>query len=250
MKPPAFKDHFSAHAAEYARYRPRYPDVLFEYLASLCPANEVAWDCATGNGQAAHGLAAHFARVVATDASADQIANAAPHARVAYHVATAAASPLAARAADLVTVAQALHWLDLDAFYAEVKRVLKPGGVLAVWAYGLLQIDPAVDAVVKRFYEEVVGPYWPLERRLVEDRYQSLPFPFEEIELPAFSMSLAWSLDDLYGYLGTWSATRRFMKTHGANPTDQIADALAEAWGDPDETKLAEWGLPLRVGHV
>lgn len=250
MKPAAFKDHFSAHASAYARYRPRYPEALFAYLASLCPAHERAWDCATGNGQAARGLAPHFAHIVATDASAEQIGHAAPHPRVAYHVAPAAHSPLAAHTADLVTVAQALHWFDLDGFYAEVNRVLKPGGVLAVWTYGLFQVNPALDAVIARYYEDLVGPFWPPERRLVEDRYRSLPFPFEEIQPPDFAMHLEWSLDDLVGYLGTWSATRRFIKAHDTDPVAQIAQALSSAWGDPAETKPVRWTLPLRVGRV
>ena len=250
MKPPAFKDHFSAHASAYARYRPRYPEALFAYLAALCPAHDLAWDCATGNGQAAHSLAEYFAHVVATDASADQIANAAPHARVAYQVAPAAQSPLAPHTADLVTVAQALHWLDLDAFYPEVRRVLKPGGVLAVWTYSLIQINPAVDALIERLYHDIVGAYWPPERRHVEDGYRSLPFPFEALEPPAFTMSLLWTLDDLLGYLGTWSATTRYIKTHAANPVEEIAQDLTQAWGDPAAVKPARWTLPLRVGRV
>ena len=184
MTVPSFKDHFSAHASAYARYRPRYPEALFAYLASLCPAHDLAWDCATGNGQAARSLTEHFARVVATDASADQLAHAAPHEQITYHVAPAAQSPLASHSADLVTVAQALHWLDLDAFYAEVRRVLKPGGVLAVWTYGLLRINPAVDAVIQRLYTDIVGAYWPPERRHVEDGYRALAFPFDAIEPP------------------------------------------------------------------
>ena len=249
MTAPSFKDHFSAHASAYARYRPRYPEALFAYLASLCPVHNLAWDCATGNGQAAHSLAGHFARVVATDASTDQLAHAAPHERVTYQVAPAAQSPLPPHTADLVTVAQALHWLDLDAFYAEVKRVLKPGGILAVWTYGLLQINPALDAIIERLYKDIVGAYWPPERRHVEDGYRTLPFPFEALEPPFFTMSLLWTLDDLLGYLGTWSATRRFMKTHGLDPIVQIAEALTHAWGDPTELKLAQWTLPLRVGR-
>ncbi len=249
MKPAAFKDHFSAHASAYARYRPRYPEALFAYLASLCPARDLAWDCATGNGQAARSLALHFARIVATDASTDQIDHAAPRERVAYHVAPAGQSPLDAHTADLVTVAQAVHWFDLDGFYAEVNRVLKPGGILAVWTYGLFRINPALDAVIDRFYKDIVGSYWPPERRMVEDGYRSLPFPFEEIQPPAFAMSLTWSLDDLLGYLGTWSATRRFMNTHGTDPITQIAADLANAWGDPAEKKQIHWTLPLRVGR-
>ncbi len=246
----SFKDHFSTHASAYARYRPGYPEALFAYLASLSPARDLAWDCATGNGQAAHGLASHFARIVATDASADQIANAAPHERIVYHVAPAAQSPLEPHSADLVAVAQAIHWFDHDRFYAEVRRVLKPGGALAVWTHDLLQITPPVDTVIMKLYEDIVGPYWLPERRLVEAGYRTIPFPFEEIQPPAFDIDLAWSLDDLLGYLGTWSATRRFMNAHGANPVDQIAEELTLAWGDAAGKKPTHWPLHLRVGRV
>ena len=250
MKPASFKDHFSAHASAYARYRPGYPEALFVYLASLCPAHDLAWDCGTGNGQAAHGLAPHFARIVATDASVDQIANAAPHERIVYHVAPARQAPLDPSSADLVTVAQAIHWFDHQRFYAEVRRVLKPGGVLAVWTYGLLQITPALDAVIRHLYEDIVDAYWPPERRLVEAAYRTLPFPFDEIPPPAFAIDLPWSLDDLLGYLGTWSATQRFMKTHSANPVDHIAEDLTLAWGNLAEKKTTHWQLYLRVGRV
>lgn len=250
MKPASFKDHFSARAPAYARYRPGYPRALFVYLASLCPARDLVWDCGTGNGQAAHGLAPHFARVVATDASADQIVNAVPHVRIAYHVAPAAQSPLEAHSTDLVTVAQAVHWFDHDRFYAEVRRVLRPGGVVALWTYFLLEVTPAVDAVIARFYDEVVGAYWPPERRHVEARYRTIPFPFEELEPPAFAIEQTWSLGDLLGYLGTWSATGRFMQAHGVNPVEHIAEDLARAWGDAAEKKPSQWQLHLRVGRI
>lgn len=248
--PSSFKDHFSAHASAYAQYRPGYPDALFAYLASLCQARDLAWDCGTGNGQAAHGLALHFTRIVATDASADQIANAVPHPRIDYHVAPAARAPLEAHTADLVTVAQAIHWFDHDRFYAEVRRVLKPGGVLAAWTYGLPQITPALNAVIERFYQDIVGAYWPPERRLVEARYRTIPFPFDEIQSPAFAMQLLWSLDDFLGYLGTWSATRRFIQGRGTNPVDQVAEDLALAWGDPADGKTVRWQIYLRVGRL
>ncbi len=245
----AFKDHFSAGASGYARYRPRYPEALFAYLASICPEQELAWDCGTGNGQAALGLAAHFARVVATDASADQLAQAPMHPRVAYRVAPATQSALADGVADLVTVAQALHWFDLDGFYAEVQRVLKPGGVLAAWTYNKLRASPAVDAVIARFYADVVGPYWPPERRYVQAAYRTLAFPFEEIDAPAFHIDHRWRLADLLGYLGTWSATQRYRQAGGADPIDEVRDELARAWGAPEAPRNVRWRLHLRVGR-
>ncbi|HEY6066574.1 MAG TPA: class I SAM-dependent methyltransferase, partial [Thermoanaerobaculia bacterium] len=178
----SFPDHFSGVAGAYAEHRPRYPDRLFEWVAGLAPRRELAWDCATGNGQAALGLADHFERVIATDASPAQIAAAVPHPRVEYRVAPAESSGLAAESADVVTVGQALHWFDRPAFYAEVRRVLRPGGVLAAWTYGhCLLGDPSADAAMRRFYSETVGPCWPPERALVDEGYRSIELPFEEI---------------------------------------------------------------------
>ena len=175
----SFKDHFSNQAADYARFRPRYPREMFEYLGTTAPGRKLAWDCATGNGQAAVELAEVFDRVIATDASEKQIANAQPHERVEYRVAPAEESSVESDSIDVIVVAQALHWFDLDRFYAEARRVLKPRGVLAASAYNLLRIEPAIDAIVDRYYHEVVGPFWPPERKLVEN-FGDLPFPFHE----------------------------------------------------------------------
>jgi SAM-dependent methyltransferase len=223
---------------------------MFERLASLCARRDLAWDCATGNGQAALGLAAHFRQVVATDASERQIVNALPHANVAYRVAPAEASGLEPVSADLVTVAQALHWFDLSRFYPEVRRVLRPGGIFAAWSYNLLTVDAAVDAVIGRYYGEVVGPYWPPERALVETGYASLPFPFEEVEVPRFSMEERWALPRLVGYLGTWSATRGFREATGRDPIETIRSELEGAWGDPSLERAVRWPLRLRVGRA
>src|SRR5437867_9645499 len=164
-----FKDHFSRQAADYAKFRPGYPQELFQYVGSVAPSRQLAWDCGTGNGQAAVGLASVFDRVIATDASEKQITNAEPHQRVDYRVAPAENSGIKSETIDLIMVAQALHWFDLDRFYAEARRVLKPNGVLAASAYNLLHIEPAIDEVINRYYYDVVGPFWPPERKLVEN---------------------------------------------------------------------------------
>jgi SAM-dependent methyltransferase len=246
----AFKDHFSGHAGSYARHRPTYPPALYAWLAELAPARDAAWDCGTGSGQAAVALAAHFATVTATDPSAEQVAHAAPHPRVRYAVAPAEASGLADASADLVTVAQALHWFDLPAFYAEARRVLGPGGVLAAWSYDLMHVAPEVDVVVRRLYLDVVGPYWPPERALVEDGYRGIPFPFAEVEPPPLEMSAAWALDDLVGYMGTWSATQRFRAATGADPVAEHLPELRAAWGDPAAVRGVRWPLGIRVGRA
>jgi SAM-dependent methyltransferase len=246
--PDGFKDHFSGHAADYARFRPQYPDELFRYLAGVAPSQRLAWDCATGNGQAAVALAGTFERVVATDASAEQIANATPHPKVEYRVAPAEASEIEANTVDLISVAQALHWFDLDRFYAETRRVLNERGVIAVWAYDILEITPAIDAVVNHYYDVVVGAYWPPERVLVE-KFGELPFPFEEIAAPQFEMRSEWTLQHLVGYLGTWSATQRFVAANQRDPLETIEGELRSAWSDPDQLRNVSWPLTLRVGR-
>lgn len=246
----SFADYFSESAEGYARYRPGYPPPLFEWLASLCARRELAWDCATGNGQAAIGLTAHFARVVATDASAQQIDRATPHERVTYRVAPRESSGLEGGSVDLVTVAQALHWLDLDHFYAEVRRVGAPGAVLAAWCYNLFSIDARLDPVVNRFAFEAVGPYWPAERALVAGEYRTLPFPFLEMDVPRFAMEERWDLDRVIGYLGTWSAVRRYREATGADPIETLRPELERAWGDPSAAKTVRWPLGIRVGRI
>lgn len=211
----SFKDHFSKQASDYAKFRPQYPPELFEYLGGIAPQQKLAWDCATGNGQAAVALASVFERVIATDVSDAQIANAEAHARVEYRVAPAENSGIESDTFDLIMVAQALHWFDLDRFYAEAKRVLKPRGVFAASAYRFLHITPAVDDLVnRRYYNEIVGPFWPAERALIMN-FEEIPFPFPEQETLAFEMKVDWTLDHLLGYLRSWSATQRFIAANG-----------------------------------
>jgi SAM-dependent methyltransferase len=245
----SFKDHFSKQAADYAKFRPRYPHEMFEYLGSLAPSRKLAWDCGTGNGQAAIGLASVFDRVIATDASEKQISNAQPHRHIEYHVVPAENSGIKSSTVDLLMVAQALHWFDLDRFYLEARRVLKPNGALAASAYLFAQIEPAIDAVVNRYYSEVVGPFWAPERRLVEN-FAEIPFPFHKIDPPKFEMAVHWDLDHLVGYLRTWSATQRFIAAKGYDPLGQIIDELLDAWGKPQQVRSVIWPLILRVGVI
>jgi SAM-dependent methyltransferase len=242
-----FKDHFSKQAADYAKFRPRYPQELFDYLGSIAPSRQLAWDCGTGNGQASVGLASVFDRVIATDASEKQISSAQAHERVEYRVAPAETSGLESGTVDLIMVAQALHWFDLDQFYAEARRVLKPNGVLAASAYNLLLIEAAIDEIVNRFYHEVVGPFWLPERKLVEN-FAGVPFPFHELDPPEFEMTAQWNLDQLVGYLGTWSSTQRFIAETGVDPIAEIRKDVSAAWGDSNRTWRVVWPLTLRVG--
>lgn len=244
-----FKDHFSALAADYASFRPRYPARLFADLAAICPGQVMAWDCATGNGQAAEGLAAHFSVVVATDASAAQIAAARGPANVRFAVAPAEASGLPDASVDLVLVAQAAHWFELPAFYAEVARVLRPGGVLALLTYSGVRINPLLDPLLREFHQVTVGSFWPPERAHVENDYRTLPFPWTEIAFPAQEMTAEWTLDQLMGYLGTWSATARYREQCGVDPLPALRSRLLPLWGSPGQALTVRWPLPLRVGR-
>lgn len=251
MPPADFKDHFSGVASAYAEFRPTYPHALFDWLASLPEARALAWDCACGSGQAALGLARQFTRIIATDASAAQIAAALPHPAVEYRVAPAEQSGLPDASVDLVCVAQALHWLDLERFYAEARRVLRPGGVLAVWCYGVHRLDdPDADRLMRHFYGTVVGPYWPPERTLVENGYRMLPFPFAEIAAPAYTLQAEWTLDQLLGYLRSWSASDRYRKARGVDAVDAFATEMLPLWGAPERLRTIRWPLALRVGRV
>jgi SAM-dependent methyltransferase len=245
-----FKDHFSSHSTGYAAHRPTYPEALFEHLAGLCGSHDLALDCATGNGQAARGLAAHFAQVIATDASAGQIAAAQPCARVEFRVAAAERSGLPDRSVDLLTAAQAAHWFDLPAFHAEARRVLKPGGVIALWCYERLSIEPGIDAAIEAFYNGAIGPYWPPERGYVERGYRDLDFPYAEMPAPPLTMTADWNLDQLMGYFGTWSAVKRYREACGDDPLPALREALAADWVWPDAPKPIKWPLSLRLGRL
>lgn len=248
--PSSFHDHFSGVANRYADFRPQYPGALLDYLATLVPRGSTVWDCACGNGQASRGLAERFDRVIATDASEEQIASAAPHPRIEYRVAPAEQSGLPDHSVALVTVAQAVHWFAFDRFYAEVKRVLAPNGVVAVWAYGVIIVeDEKVNRLAYEFYSETVGPYWPPERVLVEEGYRTIPFPFAEIAPPAFRMETSWTLEQLLGYFSTWSATNRYIKATGRNPLEPLAAELKRVWGDLNSPRKIVWPLSVRVGQ-
>ena len=242
-----FQDHFSERAESYARFRPRYPAELMDWLASLTPGRALAWDAGTGNGQAAVALATHFQRVVATDASQDQIAYATPHPGVSYLVERAEAAGLPDASCDLVTAAQALHWFDPPAFFAEARRVLKPGGAIAVWSY----VDPALaepelDAVLQDFARAVWGD-WPPERPLAESGYRTLAFPFEEVTAPVFHLVRQPTMEELAGYLRTWSATRRYIRRTGMDPVAAVEARLVPLWPRGARNTL-RWPMHIRAG--
>jgi ubiquinone/menaquinone biosynthesis C-methylase UbiE len=247
-----FHDHFSKVAEGYARHRPTYPAALFDWLAAHVHRHDLAWDCATGSGQAAVGLAARFAHVVATDASAEQLQHAVERPNIAYRLAGAGDSGLEDRSADLVTCAQALHWLPRDLFFAEVRRVLAPGGLVAVWGYHIPLVgEPGVDSAIRHFHDEVVGPWWPPERKLVLDRFRTIDFPFDEVEAQAFEVHCRWSLADFARYLDTQSATDRYRRAHHeADPVPEFVERVAPGWGGIDATRDVRFPVFLRAGRL
>lgn len=243
-----FKDHFSEQSEGYARYRPRYPDALYDFLAHLTNRHVLAWDCATGSGQAAIALTAHYDKVIATDASRAQIESAIKHASVEYRVAPAEASGLPANSVDLVTVGQALHWFDTGRFAAEAKRVLVEDGILAAWCYELCDVGDACNRVIHQLYAGIVDEFWPPERRLIERRYEGIELPGEPIEAPELAIELLWRVDDMLGYLRTWSACKRHERERGVDPVALIESDLRSAWGTG--TRAVNWPLVLRASRV
>ncbi|MDH5409158.1 MAG: class I SAM-dependent methyltransferase [Gammaproteobacteria bacterium] len=246
----SFPDHFSSKAASYQQFRPGYPVELFEYLTTLTSENERALDCATGSGQAAAQLGQYFTEIVAFDGSAQQVQNAQTHDHVNYVVNTSEQLPFKDKQFDLVTVAQALHWFDQVKFYAEVKRVLKPGGLLAVWSYSLMKVMPEIDQLVWHLYKDILGPYWAFERQQVEQGYQNISFPFTEISVPEFAMTAEWTLEHLTGYLSTWSALQKYIKDNDHDPLQAMVPEFAQAWGEKSKTQQVCWPLSIRVGKI
>ena len=245
----SFNDLFSRDAGSYAAFRPRYPTALFAALAGTVGRHDTAWDAGTGNGQAAVALADHFAHVVATDASAAQIAAAKPHNRVEYRVARAEASGLDAESMDLVTVAQALHWFDIPAFFAEARRVLRPNGVVAAWTYGLMTIDPAIDQIIHDFEHRKVGPYWPAERELVDSGYRTIDFPFDELSFSTFVIEQLMTLDALAGYVRTWSSVARYVQANRDDPVAPFIAEIAQWWGDRAQARKVSFPVTVRAGR-
>lgn len=242
---PAFKDHFSLQSEAYRRFRPEYPATLFEWLAAQSPGRKLAIDVATGNGQAAVTLAGHFGNVIATEPSAAQLAEATAHPRVEYRCEAAESISVASGSADLLVAAQAAHWFDWPRFVGEALRVLRPGGVLAFWTYGNCLVTPAIDRLVADFFRVAVGPYWPRERRHVEEGYRDLVVSIPALDAPAFEMRTCWDAAAMLGYLDTWSAVRRCRARSGRDPLGLLVRPLSAAWGEgPRDMR---WPLVVRA---
>lgn len=241
------KDYFSGHSKQYATFRPTYPDELYRFIFGHLKTFDAAWDCATGNGQVARVLATQFEKVFATDISPQQLEHANKADNILYSVQPAEKNDFPNKTFDLITVAQALHWFDLDAFYREVNRTSKPGAWLAVWGYSHCSINPEIDFHFLKFYRETVGPYWDAARNLVEEQYQPIPFPFEEVKSPAFSIKVNWTVEEFAGYLGTWSATQQYIKKKGFNPVPEVMEKISPLWKDKLEVMFPVF---LRMGKI
>lgn len=242
-----FKDYFSEDSEEYSKFRPKYPTELFSYLSSISSQHQKAWDCATGTGQSAVSLSDYFSTVIATDASKTQIINAEKKQNITYQVVTAENSNIEENSINLITVAQAFHWFNIDAFSKEVNRVLKDKGLIAIWSYNLLSVQEDIDEEIYYLYNSTLNNYWPKERKMVEDGYKSIQLSFGEMEVPEFNMLAQWNLSQLIGYLCTWSATKRCQKITGINPVEEIHGKISEMWGSPEKVLLVKWPLSVRV---
>ncbi|MBO9659129.1 MAG: class I SAM-dependent methyltransferase [Chitinophagaceae bacterium] len=242
------KNNFSLQARQYAIYRPTYPPDLFEFLMEHVNQREAAWDCATGNGQTAIALARYFDEVCATDISQQQLDNAQFGPNITYSMQAAEHTSFEDESFNLVTVSQALHWFNFDDFYKEVRRVTKRGGVFAAWSYSLLTISPEIDEYIRDYHFNILKAYWDAERRFVDDKYESIPFPFDEIVSPDFSITYEWSIEKLEGYLQTWSAYQKFVHVNGFDPVEALMIKIRPFW--KNETMKVEFPVNMRLGRV
>lgn len=244
------KDNFSSHASSYARFRPVYPQQLFDFLIPLVSQKDTAWDCGCGNGQVASALSAYFKQVEATDISQKQMDHAVKKENIFYREAPAENTLIPSGSVNLITVAQAIHWFNFEAFYSEARRVAAPGALLAIWCYNLLKVNSAADLLIDNLYADVLGDkYWDEERRYVEERYLTIPFPFTEIKVPDFEIEVSWSFDHLLGYLNSWSAVQHYIRKNNSNPIDQFIPSLRSAWGESDVLPV-KFPLFMRLGKI
>jgi SAM-dependent methyltransferase len=242
-------DNFSTGGQDYALYRPDSPKEVFDFLYAHTKAFDMAWDCGTGNGQVAKQLAKSFKTVYATDISADQLKHAPQRENIIYRQERVEQTSFPDHTFDLITVAQAIHWFDFEPFYKEVRRVAKPGALFAAWTYSRLQVNPAVDKVIDHFYLDITHPYWDQNRRYVDSKYQTIPFPFEEIIAPEIQIIKSYTLDQLIGYLRTWSGVRHYIEKEKRDPVGLILDNIKKAWGST-ETLEIRWPVHVRAGYV
>lgn len=242
------KDNFSKQAKAYSQFRPSYPDEMIEYVVSFVKNRSKALDIATGNGQVANKLSNYFDKVYATDISENQLSNATQKENIIYSKESAEETSFDENQFDLVTVAQAIHWFDFDKFYKELNRILKPDGIFAVLGYGLFKSNPDSDKILHHFYNNITGKYWDKERKYLDENYETIPFPLEELEVKSFQNEFTWSFEELIGYLSTWSATQHYITQNNQNPIDLIHNDLKNSWEKGD--KKVTFPLLLRIGKL
>ena len=238
---------FSSHSKQYATFRPTYPKGLYDFVFKHVKKFETAWDCGTGNGQVARDLSPKFKKVQATDISANQLANAYQAENI-FYSAAGEETIFPDRQFDLITVAQAIHWFDISKFYTEVSRVAREDAILAIWGYSLLSINPEIDTILKHFYTEIVGTYWDKERKLIDEQYKTIPFPYDELQTPEFKFSLTWTLEEFRGYISTWSAVQKYIRANKIDPVDNFIKQILPFWKSPKLT--VSFPLFLRLGKV
>ncbi|MEM7370777.1 MAG: class I SAM-dependent methyltransferase [Bacteroidota bacterium] len=243
-------DHFSRQSGLYAKFRPTYPQALYDWLFSLVPARTSAWDCGTGNGQVAVELAKVFQQVHATDISQKQLDKASPATNITYQLSRSEQSPFSDQQFDLITVGQAFHWFDHAAFFEEAARTLKPNGILAIWGYGLLRIHPEIDPLLDHYYRTIIGPYWASERKYVDDHYGTISFPLQEAVPPQpFWIEREWTLEQMEGYLNTWSSLQSYLQQHQDNPASALIDEIRQnkSW---EASQTVRFPIFTKVGHL
>ena len=246
-----YSDHFADKSDQYLQFRPDYPAVLFQYLADIVKIHEAAWDCGTGNGQAAVALASYFDKVIATDVNQAQLDVAPKMKNIFYLNDPAEKTQIANHSIDLITVAQALHWFKLDEFYSEVKRVAKKNAYIAAWCYSLCSINEKIDAQVNKLYWDILGDvYWPKERTYIDEQYITIPFPFKKISAPAFVIEKNINYLQFVGYLNTWSALKAYQNKNHNSPFALIEHDLQSAWGDLTATYPVRWPIYMVLGQV
>lgn len=247
----SYIDHFNQGSDKYVCFRPDYPESLFTYLLSLVNKEANVWDCGTGNGQAAAALAREFRNVLATDINLQQLEVASQKNNIQYVCCSAEKTPFMQHTIDLVTVAQALHWFNLENFYEEVRRVAKPSSIIAVWCYSLGSINDNVDPLICKLYTDILGDeYWPRERRYIDDQYRTIAFPFRKIQSPSFTIEKKINFSSLVGYLHTWSAVKEYQQRKHSNPIDLVYELLVSAWGELQIERIIRWPVHLLVGRI
>jgi ubiquinone/menaquinone biosynthesis C-methylase UbiE len=242
------KDNFSKQAVDYSKFRPQYPEEMIEYIISFVNNKSTALDIATGNGQVAHKLSAYFKKVYAADISQKQLDNAIQAENVIYSKESAENTSFENQKFDLIVVAQAVHWFDFEVFYKEIYRILKPDGIFAVLGYGLFFTNTDSDKILRHFYYDIVGSEWDAERKYLDENYETIPFPFEEIPTNKFENQFTWTFEELIGYLQTWSSVQHYISKNNKNPIDLIYDDLKKSWQKNDQK--VTFPLLLRIGKL